>query len=132
MQVLRGSAQTGIALSPMLVATVIEDGAVLLDLGSEHFYSLNASGWAVVQIFETDGASLDRILAQCRAWGATDENEVRAFLTQLAEKRIVEIATDSDDRAPLSFDGPWQTPTLTRHERPAAADYPDRGAGDRR
>lgn len=118
MQVLRGTTQTGIALSPMLVATVIEDGAVLLDLESKYFYSLNASGWAIVQIFESTGASLDRILSQCREWGSTNEDEIRAFLTQLAEKRIVEIAVDSDEREQPSFAGPWQKPTLTRHEQP--------------
>jgi hypothetical protein len=118
MQVVRGSTQAGIALSPALVATVIEDGAVLLDMESKYFYSLNASGWAIVQIFESTGASVDRILSQCREWGATDEDEIRAFLARLAEKRIVEIAVDSDDRELPSYTGPWRKPVLTRHEQP--------------
>jgi hypothetical protein len=118
MHVVRGSTQTGIALSPALVATVIEDGAVLLDLESKYFYSLNASGWAIVQIFESSGASVDRILLQCREWGSTDEDEIRTFLVRLAEKRIVEIAVDSDDREPPAFSGPWRKPVLTRHEQP--------------
>lgn len=118
MQVVRGSTQTGIALSPALVATVIEDGAVLLDLESKYFYSLNASGWAIVQIFESTGASLDRILSQCRRWGATDDDEIRTFLVRLAEKRIVEIAVDSDEREQPYFGGAWEKPALTCHEQP--------------
>jgi len=118
MQVVRGSTQAGIALSPALVATVIQDGAILLDLESKYFYSLNASGWAIVQIFESTGACVDRILSQCREWGSTDDEEVRAFLARLAEKRIVEIAVDSDERELPAFAGPWQKPTLARHEQP--------------
>jgi hypothetical protein len=118
MQVLRGSTQSGLALSPMLVATVIEDGAVLLDLESKYFYSLNASGWAIVQIFESSGAGVERIIAQCRQWGATDDREIHAFLTQLAEARIVENAADAGDSEAPQYSGPWQTPRLTRHAQP--------------
>lgn len=118
MPLLPGSTDTGIALSQMLVATVVEDGAVLLDLESKYFYSLNASGWAIVQIFETAGASVDRVLAQCRQWGATDEKDIRAFLTQLSEERIVEAATDGGTAVQPSYAGAWQKPVLTRHAVP--------------
>ncbi len=108
----------GFALAPTLVATVVEDGAVLLDLDSKYFYSLNASGWAVVQLFESNGASLDRIVAQCRRWGATDENEITAFLARLSAESIVEAAPDAGTVAEPAFSGPWQSPTLTRHGEP--------------
>lgn len=118
MRLLPGGPQTGIALAPTLVATVVEDGAVLLDLDSKYFYSLNATGWAIVQLFETSGADVHRIVAQCRRWGALDETEIHAFLASLSEARIVESAPDTGAAAEPAFSGPWQTPTLTRHGEP--------------
>ncbi len=119
MRTLPETACTGIALAPTLVATVIEDGAVLLDLDSKYFYALNRSGWATVQVFEACGASEDRILAQCRAWGAADDDEVRAFLAQLSREGIVEPAIDDGGASSEpEFSGPWEAPVVTRMEQP--------------
>ena len=40
-----------LTLRPDVVATVLEDGAVLLDLETKYFYSVNPSGWAILQLF---------------------------------------------------------------------------------
>ena len=39
-------------LRPDVVATVLDHGALLLDLQSKYFYQLNPSGWSIVQLLE--------------------------------------------------------------------------------
>ena len=56
------------ALRPDVVATVVEDGAVLLDLESKYFYSVNATGWAMLRLFEA-GATREHAEERCKGWG---------------------------------------------------------------
>lgn len=107
-----------VTLRPTLVATVVEDGAVLLDLDSKYFYALNESAWAVVQLFETTAASVDAVLAQCVRWGANDDAAVRAFLEQLTEERIVEEGGAADALPEVSFKGEWCSPVMRRQAEP--------------
>ncbi len=107
-----------VALKPTLVATVIEGGAVLLDLDSKYFYALNESAWAIVQLCETAAASSDAIIAQSRAWGAHDEDEIREFLAGLAAHDIVEKAECANGLPSVHFAGEWSAPAVHRQAEP--------------
>lgn len=107
-----------VTLRPTLVATVVEDGAVLLDLDSKYFYALNETAWAVVQLFETSPASVDAVLAQCARWGANGDASVRAFLEQLAEERIIEEGGASETLPQVTFGGEWRSPVMRRQAEP--------------
>ena len=81
---------TAYALRPDVVATVLDQGALLLDLESKYFYLLNPSGWAVAQLFE-DGTSLNHVLERCRAWGAPDADlvGVRSTVDQMFREGLL-------------------------------------------
>ena len=107
-----------VTLRPTLVATVVEDGAVLLDLDSKYFYALNESAWAVVQLFETTAASVDAVLAQCARWGADGDDAVRAFLEQLLKERIIEEGVSADPLPQIAYTAQWSPPTMQRQAEP--------------
>lgn len=107
-----------VTLRPTLVATVVEDGAVLLDLDSKYFYALNESAWTIVQLFETTAASVDAVIAQCARWGAKDDAAVRGFLEQLTEERIVEEGGAADALPQVPFKGEWRSPVMRRQAEP--------------
>ena len=110
--------QAVLALRPDVVATVLDDAAVLLDLETKYFYQLNASGWALVQLFEA-GASTDDVEAQAKRWGAP-ATETRRFIDELCAARLLEpiddepIASESGIVPPQ----PWTPPTVERQAEP--------------
>lgn len=108
-----------IALRPTVVATVIEHGAVLLDLDSKYFYSLNESGWALVQCCETGAASIDAMTRFAQAHGGTEEH-VRNLVAKLQEFELIDEApAPSTSAAQVDFDEPqWTPPALERHADP--------------
>ncbi len=78
-----------------VVASELEDGAVVFDLESKYFYQLNSTGWAIAQMFE-NGATLEAVHAQCRVWGASDEDE--SAIDEVVETLLNEgLISDSDD-----------------------------------
>lgn len=92
-----------------VVATVLDHGALLLDLDSKYFYMLNPSGWAVAQLFE-EGATLDHALTRARAWGATEAEtaSIRAALQQMIDERLIEpaeVAANSSGEQPATWEG---------------------------
>jgi hypothetical protein len=98
-----------------VVATVLDDGALLLDLDSKYFYLLNPAGWAVVQLFEA-GTTLERARAECSSAGA-DVTEVSDFVTTLLDEGLLESGTT--DAAPvLDLADAWATPTVRKQEEP--------------
>ena len=76
-----------------VVATVLDHGALLLDLDSKYFYLLNPSGWAVAQLFE-DGATVDHVVERSRAWGASeaDLDAVRDQVRRMSAEGLLEPA----------------------------------------
>ena len=56
-------------LRPEVVGTVIDHGAVLLNLETNDFYEVNATGWAILQMFE-GGAQREQVVQRCAQWGA--------------------------------------------------------------
>lgn len=109
---------SGFALRPDVVATILDHGALLLDLDSKYFYLLNPSGWAVTQLFE-EGATIDHALARAQAWGATDADltAVSAMVAQMQSERLIEPAAvfaNSAGTAPAE----WQPVSLERQAEP--------------
>lgn len=116
-----GFANGAYAFRPDVVATVLDHGALLLDLESKYFYLLNPSGWAIAQLFET-GASMDSVLALCRAWGAPEEDleGVRSTIDQMISERLV-LPTDlNGDGTTVTGEPPaqWEPVKLERQAEP--------------
>jgi hypothetical protein len=101
-----------------VVATVLDYGALLLDLDSKYFYLLNPSGWAVAQLFE-DGATFDHALERARAWGASDSDlaGVQTALDQMAAERLLEASDTSANSAGESPDS-WEPMRFERQAEP--------------
>lgn len=106
-------------LRPHVVATVIDDGAVLLDLESKFFYRLNSSAWSVTQLFETAGMARADIEKTCRGWGATDADikAVDALVDTMQQDNLLEMTSDRNEEAP-TLSGAWTTPTIERQAEP--------------
>jgi hypothetical protein len=102
-----------------VVSTVLDDGAILLDLETKFFYELDATGWALAAMFE-NGASIQSVLERSREWGAPsgDEPAIRAVIdTLVAEKLIVpgsEAAVAPEVDAPAA----WTSPSIIKQEQP--------------
>lgn len=107
-----------IALRPTVVATVIEHGAVLLDLDSKYFYSLNESAWALVQCCETGAASVDSMTARAQTWGG-NADDVQTLVHRLHEFELIDEAPEpSTCTADVEFDTAWTQPAVERHADP--------------
>lgn len=107
-----------LALRPDVVVTVLDEGAVLLDLESKYFYSANGAAWGIVQMFE-DGASPEQVSAQCRAWGASDDDmqAVASVLATLHGEGLLEECPSAHPAIP-AMEISWSRPTLEKHGEP--------------
>jgi hypothetical protein len=107
-----------LALRPDIVATVLDDGAVLLDLETKYFFALNSSAWAIVQLFES-GACLNAARAFATALGAPKDEGIDAFLADLCYFGLLEhtMLESVPPRAPDTRT-PWVTPTVERQAQP--------------
>jgi hypothetical protein len=101
-----------------VVATVLDHGALLLDLESKYFYLLNPTGWAVTQLFE-EGASLDHVLDRCRAWGApeTDLEGVRSMVADMVRDGLVGPSSNASAPEGEAPDA-WQPVHMERQAEP--------------
>jgi hypothetical protein len=108
-----------IALRPDIVATVLEDGAVLLDLETKYFYSVNPPGWAILQLFET-GASPAQVMDRCRGWGQTQAAEAATmkFIDYLIEDRLVTAGASPLPTQEVEWEGDWSPPHIEKHREP--------------
>jgi hypothetical protein len=106
-------------LRPDVVVTVLEHEAVLLDLETKYFYSVNTSGWAIVQLFET-GATLDHVRTQSQSWGAgtADAGAIARLVDVLISDRLVTIAAQPVSLNGVAFEGTWTSPTIEKHREP--------------
>jgi hypothetical protein len=105
------------ALRSTITAAVLDSGAVLLDLESKYFYALNASGWAIVQIFES-GTSVDTARTQARAWGAPDDGRVEEFIAQLQSFGLLELSELPAIAPQIEPLRAWMAPTIDRQAEP--------------
>lgn len=105
---------------PDVVATVIDDGAVLLDLETKYFYRLNRTGWAIAQLFES-GATLDDVHAYCQTLGAppSDQAAINALIDALLRDHLIE-ASDGPAHNPreqvAAID--WSAPNIEKQAEP--------------
>jgi hypothetical protein len=108
-----------LSLRPDVVATVVKDGAVLLDLSSKYFYSVNMSGWSILQMFES-GATVEEVLNSCREVGVTEGNmpAIVAFITELSAEKLVTEGTTSSKADLPGPKGTWSPPTIEKHKEP--------------
>ena len=99
-----------LVLRPDVVATVLPDGAVLLDLETKFFFHLNPTAWAIVQLFET-GADRRTV---------TDAYEGAGPIVQylVAENLAVPTDTAAAATTPPPFDGPWVPPRIEKQPEP--------------
>lgn len=100
-----------------VVATVLEDGAVLLDLQTKYFYALNASGWSIVQHFEA-GSTVSTVEAFARACGAPGDGAVRAFVAALDAYGLLETASAPGDSGAQATPATWVAPTIEQQPEP--------------
>jgi hypothetical protein len=112
-------AQATLALRPDVVATVLDDGAILLDLESKYFYALNASGWALVQLLES-GATASDVERRSKEWGAPADGSVAGFIARLQEYGLLETCDGGGDLAAAVDDPPrpWMAPTVEQQAEP--------------
>jgi hypothetical protein len=93
---------------------------VLLDLESKFFFSVNPSGWSIVQLFER-GASPVEVQTCCRDWGAGEDDAaaIMRFVDSLIAERLV--APGPGGTAPgegPTAPGAWTAPSLEKHKEP--------------
>ena len=107
-----------LALRPDVVVTVLDEGAVLLDLESKYFYSANGGAWGIVQMFE-NGASPEQVSAQCRVWGASEDDmqAVASVLATLHGEGLLEECPSAAPAVPAT-EIRWSRPTLEKHREP--------------
>jgi hypothetical protein len=110
-------ATTVFALRTTISAAVLDEGAVLLDLQSKYFYALNASAWAIAQLFES-GATLETVEERTRAWGAPDDGGVRDFVERLNEYGLVEPADGTSGTGEVVWTASWVPPSIERQAEP--------------
>ena len=97
-----------------VVATVMGDGAVLLDLRTKYFYSANKTAWAILTALET-GVDMPALRRACDAYG--DEG-TEVFFQFLASEDLLEPASSADWAGSLAVTGDWVAPVLEKHKEP--------------
>ena len=110
------------ALRSDVVATMFEDGAVLLDLETKYFYELNRTGWFIASMFEA-GTTESEVIACCREQGAVDGvdiDAVRAAIATLAREGLLAAAEPQGFAEPAPAASPcgWETPTIVKQPEP--------------
>jgi hypothetical protein len=106
-------------LRPDVVSTVLNDGAVILDLRSKFFFSANLTGWAIAQMFET-GATRAEIHTTSRQWGANgaDTQAIDGVIDQMISEGLVEPANAPASAVAGVAVAAWIPPALTKHREP--------------
>jgi hypothetical protein len=114
-----GEQQEILALKPEVVVTVMEEGAVLLDLETKYFYSVNATGWAIVQMLES-GATREQIQAQCGCWSkeSAETSRVGTFIETLVREKLVVPGSNLASPDQVKFSGEWSSPAIEKHKEP--------------
>lgn len=110
------NADACLALRPEIVVTTLKGGAVLLDLDTKYFYSLNTSAWAITQQFEMPNRGSE-VLAMGANWGAPGE-QITAFIGRLLEEGLLTETDEEPCPCAEAFEGPWMEPTVEMHQEP--------------
>lgn len=107
------------ALRPDVAVTIVGDGAVMLDLSTKFFYSLNQTGWALAQLFE-DGATPAQVAEAAVTLGALaeDGDAIARFIGSLLSANLLEAGEAADVPQLPAYNGGWIEPTLEKHPEP--------------
>ena len=108
-----------LTLRPDVVVTALEHEAVLLDLKTKYFYSVNASGWAITQLFES-GTTEAHALEKAAQWGAKngDLEAASKFIGRLLEEGLIEPGGTPLPSSEEELTSPWSAPTIEKHKEP--------------
>ncbi len=108
-----------VSLRPDVVATVLEEGAALLDLETKYFYSVNSSGWAIIQMFEL-GSTTKFVFEQCRELGAgtVDEPYIHEFVQLLIDEKLITPSEEEPVLTRLNWEGAWINPLIEKNKEP--------------
>jgi hypothetical protein len=111
--------ETTMMLGANVVSTIVDEGAVLLDLESKYFYTVNRSGQAIIAMLE-EGVSSRDLLAQCASWGMPEAHrgDVETFLSRLVDDRLIGTAPMAGAASTASLDAAWHAPTIERQREP--------------
>ena len=106
-------------LCPDAVATVLTDGAVVLDLRSKYFYSANPTAWAIIQLFEV-GATRAEVQAASKSWGAgeADAPAINDIIDQLIAENLLQPAEGPAPVLPPVIVAGWVPPSVLKHREP--------------
>src|SRR5580692_130403 len=105
-------------LRPEVVSTVLNDGAVILDLRSKFFYSANSTALAIIQMFEL-GATREDVREASKKWGANgDAASVNQVIEQIIAEDLVEGVSAPANGVPDISVTTWVLPVLSKHKEP--------------
>lgn len=101
-----------------VVVTVIEEGAVALDLDTKYFYTVNPMGWKILQMFEV-GTTLEQVHAQCRRWGMKpDDPSLAKFLDVIVGDKLVTPTDLPPVEQELISGETWSAPLIEKAKEP--------------
>jgi len=117
---------------PEVVCTELEDGAVLLNLETRLYYSLDRVGLDIWNLIDSvgDPAELaDRLMTLYEAGDESPQELVNAFLERLQSEALVVAAEDEAHESPTTHSpppsdqlggprSPLTAPLLSKHDEP--------------
>jgi hypothetical protein len=122
-----GGPVSAIVQNPEVVVTELEDGAVLLNMESRLYYSLNNSAleiWHLLELPAEAGDVAQRLATRVEVDETQATRTVSAFLDELEKERLV-IAADGSEAGGATHASPasgereaFTQPELIRHDEP--------------
>jgi hypothetical protein len=123
---------TWIVKDPEVVETVLEDGAVLLNLKTKFYYSLNGVGYTIWQLLDAAGSPedlLQRVMAEYKSEDGQIAKSVPNFIKELErEQLLIQRDYDGADGLPNKESveaevsslekRPFIEPELIKHDEP--------------
>jgi hypothetical protein len=123
---------TWIVKDPEVVETVLEDGAVLLNLKTKFYYSLNGVGYTIWQLLDAAGSPedlLQRVMAEYKSEDGQIAKSVPNFIKELErEQLLIQHDYDGTDGPPNKESveaevsslekRPFNEPELIKHDEP--------------
>ena len=117
------------ARSPEVVVTELEDGAVLLNLETRRYYSLNIAGIEIWRLLESTTGPADLAGRLARIFDVDEDRAqglVSAYVEQLQRERLVvasdhpqsEVSPEPAAPAEGSTKRPFVEPELIQHDEP--------------
>ena len=122
---------TWIMKDPEVVETVLEDGAVLLNLRTKFYYSLNGVGYKIWQLLDSAESSeelIQKAMASYQADSGKIKESISKFLGELEQEQLVIPQIEGTDKNStqgqhvIDMDSaekkPFVEPELIKHDEP--------------